>query len=91
MLNQMIPISFLSFPLEGIANQANDTMIELHVSALNICELAVIKLAESMKNLHLLDLSFCKNAVTNLAVQIIFKHLKKLRTLNLEFCDMVSA
>lgn len=64
-------------------------MIELYLSALNICELAVIKVAETMKSLRVLDLSFCKNAVTNLAVQIIFKHLKKLRTLNLEFCDMV--
>lgn len=78
------------FFLKGIASQTNDTMVELYLSALNICELAVIKLAETMKNLRLLDLSFCKNAVTNLAVQIIFKHLKMLRTLNLEFCDMVS-
>lgn len=64
-------------------------MIELHCSALNICELSVKKLAESLPNLRLLDLSFCKNAVTNLALQIIFKNLTKLRTLSLEFCDMV--
>lgn len=76
--------------IEGIANQTNDTMVELYVSALNICELSVIKLAQSLKNLRLLDLSFCKNAVTNLAVQFIFNHLTMLRTLNLEFCDMVS-
>lgn len=76
--------------IEGIATDTNYKMLELHVSALNICEMAVIKLTESMKNLRLLDLSFCKNAVTNLAIQMIFKHLIKLRTLNLEFCDMVS-
>lgn len=76
--------------IEGIASHPNDGMIELHVSALNICEESVIKIAESMKNLRVLDLSFCKNAVTNLAVQMIFKHLIKLRTLSLEFCDMVS-
>lgn len=76
--------------IEGIASQPNDKMRELHVSALNICELAVIRIAESHKNLRLLDLSFCKNAVTNLALQMIFKHLIKLRTLSLEFCDMVS-
>lgn len=75
--------------IAGIANQQNNSMIELYCSALNICELAVIKLAESLPNLRLLDLSFCKNAVTNLALQIIFKHLTKLRTLGLEFCDMV--
>lgn len=77
--------------IEGIASEPNDRMIELHVSALNICETAVIKLAECLKNLRLLDLSFCKNAVTNLALQVIFKHLIKLRTLNLEFCDMVNS
>lgn len=75
--------------IEGIASNTNPCMLELHVSALNICELAVIKLTESMMNLRLLDLSFCKNAVTNLAIQMIFKNLIKLRTLNLEFCDMV--
>ncbi|XP_031631590.1 dynein regulatory complex subunit 6 [Contarinia nasturtii] len=76
--------------IEGIANEPNDSMIELHVSALNICQSAVIKVAECLKNLRLLDLSFCKNAVTNLALQVIFKHLLKLRNLNLEFCDMIS-
>lgn len=76
--------------IEGIASQPNLGMLELHVSALNICEEAVLELTECLPNLRLLDLSFCKNAVTNLAVQIIFKHLCKLRTLNLEFCDMVS-
>lgn len=76
--------------IEGIVADANPNMFELHVSALNICEMAVIKITEMMKNLRLLDLSFCKNAVTNLAIQMIFKNLIKLRTLNLEFCDMVS-
>lgn len=76
--------------IEGIANQPNDRMIELHVSALNICELAVIKIAENLPNLRLLDLSFCRTAVTDLATQIIFKNLILLRSLNLEFCDMVS-
>lgn len=76
--------------VDGIAQHRNDTMVELYVSALNIGELAVIKIAESLRNLRVLDLSFCKNAVTDLAVQIIFKHLTSLRTLNLEFCDMVS-
>lgn len=76
--------------IEGIGESTHDQLIELHASALNICELAVIKLAQSKKNLRLLDLSFCKNAVTNAAAQMIFKNLTSLRTLNLEFCDMVS-
>lgn len=76
--------------IKSIASGMNNTMIELYVSALNLCEHAVIQLAESLKALRVLDLSFCKNAVTNLAVQIIFKNLTELRTLNLEFCDMVN-
>lgn len=76
--------------IDGIVADTNPNMFELHVSALNICEMAVIKITDTMKNLRLLDLSFCKNAVTNLAIQMIFKNLIKLRTLNLEFCDMVS-
>lgn len=74
---------------DGILSSPNNTLIELHVSALNICEMAIIRIAESFSNLLLLDLSFCKNAVTDIAVQLIFKHLTKLRTLNLEFCDKV--
>lgn len=75
----------------GIASEPNNRMVELHASALNICELAVIQIAENMTNLKLLDLSYCKNAVTDLAIQMIFKHLINLRSLNLEFCDMVSS
>lgn len=75
--------------IEGIANESHVQLVELYVSALNIHELDVIKIAQSLKNLRLLDLSFCKYAVTDLAVQMIFKHLIKLRTLSLEFCDMV--
>lgn len=75
--------------VNGIVKEKNNYLIELHVSALNICELAVIRIAENLKNLILLDLSFCKNAVTDLAVQLIFQNLSKIRTLNLEFCDKV--
>lgn len=76
--------------IEGVANEKNNRFIELHVSALNICEKSIIKLAESQQKIMVLDLSFCKNAVTDLAVQMIFKYLLKLKTLNLEFCDMVN-
>lgn len=75
--------------IAGIASEPNSRLLELHASALNICESAVIKIAESMENLEVLDLSYCKNAVTDLAVQMIFKHLTNITSLNLEFCDMV--
>lgn len=75
--------------IEGIGSARNDVMRELYVSALNICELAILRLAENLLELTVLDLSFCKNGATDVAVQYIFKHLVKLRTLNLEFCDKV--
>lgn len=74
---------------DGILSATNLTLIELHVSALNICELAIIRISECLGNLRLLDLSFCKNALTDTSLQLIFKHLIQLRTLNLEFCDKV--
>lgn len=75
--------------MEGIAKEVNTTLLKLYVSALNICQLAIIKIAENFPNLRVLDLSFCKNGVSNLAVQWICKHLIWLRELNLEFCDKV--
>lgn len=76
--------------IDGIANMQNLTLLELYVSALNICEMSIIQIAENIPNLRVLDLSFCKNGVTNLAVQLIFKHLVWLRVLNLDYCDKVS-
>lgn len=76
--------------LEGILKEPNGILREIYASALNICEMAIIRIAECLPNLLVLDLSFCKNAVTDLGIQMIFKHLIQLRTLNLEFCDKVS-
>lgn len=75
--------------IDGIAKIQNLSLMELHVSALNICEMSIIRIAENLPNLRLLDLSYCKNGVTNLAVQLIFKHLVWLRVLNLDYCDKV--
>lgn len=74
---------------DGLLREPNVVMRELYASALNICEMAIIRIAECLPNLLVLDLSFCKNAVTDLGLQLIFKHLIWLRTLNLEFCDKV--
>ncbi len=75
--------------IDGIAKMQNLSMMELYVSALNICEMSIIQIAENMPNLRVLDLSYCKNGVTNLAVQLIFKHLVWLRVFNLDYCDKV--
>lgn len=76
---------------DGILTTApNNTLIELHLAALNLCELTIIRIAECFGNLSLLDLSFCKNGVTDITLQLIFRHLTRLRVLNLEFCDKVN-
>lgn len=75
--------------IDGVAKNENLSLMELHVSALNICEMSIIQIAEHLPNLRVLDLSYCKNGVTNLAVQLIFKHLEWLRVLNLDYCDKV--
>lgn len=75
--------------IDGIGLNINRSLQELYVSALNICQLAIMKIAENFPELRVLDLSFCKNGVTNLAVQWICKHLVWLRVLNLEYCDKV--
>lgn len=74
---------------EGILKERNDELVELYVSALNICEMAIIRIAECLRNLTVLDISFCKNAVTDLGIQLIFKYLLNLKVLNMEFCDKV--
>lgn len=75
--------------INGIAKTTNLSLRELYVSALNICEMSIIQMAENIPNLRVLDLSYCKNGVTNLAVQLIFKHMEWLRELNLDYCDKV--
>lgn len=75
--------------IDGIAKVQNLSLMQLYVSALNICEMSIIRIAENLPNLRLLDLSYCKNGVTNLAVQLIVKNLVWLRVLNLDYCDKV--
>lgn len=76
--------------VDGIASGKNTRMVDLSLSALNICALGLIRVAESFPELRKLDLSFCKNGVTNLVVQWICRHLVLLRELNLEYCEKVS-
>lgn len=75
--------------MDGVAKFRSENLRELYLSALNICQLAIVRVAEQFPELRVLDLSFCKNGCTNLAVQWICKHLRWLRTLNLEYCDKI--
>lgn len=74
----------------GLAQTRNDQLTELYLSALNICEIAIMHVAKNVPNLRVLDLAYCKNGVTDVAVQFIFKHLRWLRILSLDHCDLVS-
>ncbi|XP_065092288.1 F-box/LRR-repeat protein fbxl-1-like [Ochlerotatus camptorhynchus] len=76
--------------IKGIASKPNPTLLELYVSALNLCERSVIQIAQSFPSLRLLDLSYCFNSVSDLCLQIIFKNLIWLRHLNLDCCDKIS-
>uniref|UniRef100_A0A8D8K2P0 Uncharacterized F-box/LRR-repeat protein C02F5.7 n=1 Tax=Culex pipiens TaxID=7175 RepID=A0A8D8K2P0_CULPI len=77
--------------IQGIASSGpNPVLLELYVSALNLCESSVIKIAENFPSLRLLDLSYCFHSVSDLCLQIIFKNLIWLRHLNLDYCDKIS-
>ena len=73
--------------LEGISAKKNLVMKELYVSALNLCETAMLRITENLSELRVLDLSFCFNSVNDLGVQMILKNLIYLRELNLDNCD----
>lgn len=75
--------------IEGFAKNENKVLREIYVSALNIGESTIIKLVQNLPDLRVLDLSYCFNGVTELAMQMIFKHCRWLKILNLDYCDKV--
>lgn len=75
---------------EGIAKARNELLIELYLSALNISETAIIKVAENIPNLRVLDLSYCINHVDDICLQMVMKNLTLLRELNLDLCERIS-
>ena len=76
--------------INGIARSRNVVLKEFYLSALNICENTIRKIAENIPNLLVLDLSFCFNHVDDISVQMIFKNLVHLRELNLDLCERIS-
>ncbi|KAG5676954.1 hypothetical protein PVAND_006747 [Polypedilum vanderplanki] len=76
--------------IDGIASRSNDILIELYLSALNLSNAAVVKVAENIPNLRVLDLSYCINHVDDVCVQMVLKNLTKLRELNLDLCERIS-
>lgn len=76
--------------INGIASKKNEVLKELYLSALNICDKSIQKIAENIPNLLVLDLSFCFNHVDDISVQMILKNLLLLRELNLDLCERIS-
>ncbi|XP_053683098.1 uncharacterized protein LOC128733496 [Sabethes cyaneus] len=76
--------------INGIASKPSSILLELYVSALNLCESSVIKIAETFPSLRVLDLSYCFHSISDLCLQMIFKNLIWLRHLNLDYCDKIS-
>jgi F-box/leucine-rich repeat protein 9 len=76
--------------IDGIAARRSEIMKELYLSALNISESAIIKVAENFPNLQVLDLSFCIHIVDDVCIQAILKNLTSLRELNLNLCERIS-
>ncbi|XP_053677105.1 dynein regulatory complex subunit 6-like [Anopheles nili] len=76
--------------LEGIASKPNNTLRELHVRALNLCERSIIAITEHLPALRVLDLGYCFHAVSDLCVQFIFRNLVRLTELDLESCRKLS-
>lgn len=76
--------------INGIASSKNEVLKEFYLSALNICENTIRKIAENIPNLLVLDLSFCFNHVDDVSIQMILKNLVLLRELNLDLCERIS-
>ena len=76
--------------IDGIASKKNEILLELYLSALNLNEKAITKVAENLSNLRVLDLSFCMNDVDDVCLQMILKNLVWLRELNLDSCERIS-
>uniref|UniRef100_A0A182JYE3 F-box domain-containing protein n=1 Tax=Anopheles christyi TaxID=43041 RepID=A0A182JYE3_9DIPT len=76
--------------LEGIASRPNQTLKELRVRALNLCERSIIAISENLSALRILDLGYCFHAVSDLCVQFIFRNLVQLTELDLESCRKLS-
>lgn len=76
--------------INGIASKRNEVLKEFYLSALNICEKTIQKIAENIPNLLVLDLSFCFNHVDDVSIQMVLKNLVLLRELNLDLCERIS-
>nr|CAD7433375.1 unnamed protein product [Timema monikensis] len=75
---------------DGLCSRTNTTLEHLRLTALNLDERIVCRLAECLPNLTLFDLGFCFNAVTDRSIQAICRHQVLLRKLILTSCDKAS-
>ncbi|XP_070508367.1 F-box and leucine-rich repeat protein 13-like [Chironomus tepperi] len=74
--------------MEGVlSGDPKDKMEELRLSVMtNLSENIIFRMSYFFPNLKVLDLGGVSNAVTDLSIQLIFRHMKYLRFLNVESC-----
>lgn len=75
--------------MEGVLGDENSkgAMKEMRLSVMtNLTEAVVFRMSYFYENLRVLDLGGVSNAVTDNSIQMIFRHMKFLRFLNIESC-----
>uniref|UniRef100_A0A0K8VKI9 F-box/LRR-repeat protein 13 n=1 Tax=Bactrocera latifrons TaxID=174628 RepID=A0A0K8VKI9_BACLA len=74
----------------GVAAKPNATLLYLQMAHLQVCEEAIMVLAQNLPELRVLNLSHCVNGVTDESVQCIIQNLRWLRDLSLENCFRIT-
>lgn len=74
--------------MEGVLpGNPNEEMEELRLSVMtNLTESVIFRMSYYYENLKVLDLGGVSNAVSDHSIQMIFRHMKYLRFLNVESC-----
>ncbi|KAG5666476.1 hypothetical protein PVAND_014503 [Polypedilum vanderplanki] len=78
--------------MEGVLyGKPNNKMTELRLGVMtNLSESVVLRMSYYYENLNVVDLGGASNAVTDHSIQMIFRHMKFLRFLNIESCCKVT-
>jgi hypothetical protein len=79
--------------MDGVLKEGNQLqkMKELRLSVMtNLTENVILRLSYFYENLNVLDLGGVSNAVTDNTIQMIFRHMRFLRFLNVESCCKVT-
>ncbi|XP_011193724.1 uncharacterized protein LOC105219352 isoform X1 [Zeugodacus cucurbitae] len=76
--------------IQGVASAKNETILNLQMAHLQVCEEAIMVIAKNLPELLVLNLAHCVNGVTDESVQCIIQNLRWLRDLSLENCFRIT-